>query len=134
MQSPNDFNLYKTLQQKLYSTRENRIVPLNVSRNSSWLTVKFRCIYKLLTIVYNSLKEGRTNLSSKKKLIVKHSQRSTRNSAQDNNTINLVTPFNRRRKIYADHGFTFTAAQQWNKLPSHIKNSTNIKEFKKPQN
>ena len=65
---------------------------------------------------------------------MKHSQKLTRNSAQDNNTINLVTPFN-RRKIYADHGFTFTAAQRGNKLPSH-KNSTNIKEFKKktPQN
>ena len=44
------------------------------------------------------------------------------------NTINLATPFN-RREIFADCGFTFTAAQQWNKLPSHMKSSTNIKEF-----
>ena len=94
-----------------------------------WLSVKFRCIYKLLTIVCNSLKkEGLTYLQTK--LNMKHSQISTRNSAQDNKTINLVTSFN-RRKIYADHGFTFTAAQQWNKLPSHMKNSKNIKEFKK---
>ena len=92
------------------------------------LPAKFRCIYKLLTIVYNSLKkEGPTYLQTK--LNVKHSQRSTKNSAQDNNKIHLVTPFN-MRKIYADCGFTFTAAKQWNKLPSHIKNPTNIKELK----
>ena len=73
-------------------------------------------------------KDGPTYLQTKLK--VNHSQRSTRNSAQDKYTINLVTQFN-RRKIYADHGFTFTAAQQRNKLPSHIKNYTNIKKFKK---
>ena len=43
-----------------------------------WLPVKFRCIYRLLTIVYNSLKkEGPTYLQTK--LNVKHSQISTRN-------------------------------------------------------
>ena len=30
-----------------------------------------------------------------------------------------------------DCGFTFTEAQQWNKLPSYVENLTNIKEFKK---
>ena len=75
-----------------------------------WLPVIFRCTYKLLTIVYNSLKrEGSTYLQTK--LNVKHSQRLTRNSVQDNNKIHFITPFN-RRKIYADCCFTFTAAQQ----------------------
>ena len=93
-----------------------------------WLPVKFKCIFKLLIIVYNSLKkEGPSYLQTKRNM--KHSQISNRNSAQDNNTMNLATTFN-SWKIYADHGFTFTAVHQWNKLPSHIKNTTNIKEFK----
>ena len=94
-----------------------------------WIPVRSRCIYKLLTILYNSLrKEGPTHLQTI--LNVKYSQRSAKNSAQDNDIINLVTPF-KRRKIYADHGFTFTAAQQWSKMPSHIRKLYIYKGIKK---
>ena len=104
---------------KLCSTRENSSVT-EYLKELHWLPVKFRCIYKLLAIVYHYLRKERpTYLQTK--LNVKHNQRSTRNSTQNNNTATLVTAFN-RKKLYEDHRFIHTAAQQWNNLPSHIKN------------
>ena len=58
--------------------------------------------------MYSSLnREGPTYLQTK--LNTKHNRRSTWNSTQDSNTINLVTSFN-RRKIYVDCDFIFKSA------------------------
>ena len=101
--------LVQNLAAKLYNRRKQESATKCLNE-LHWLPVKFKSIYKLLTTVYTSLKkEGPTYLQTK--LNLKHSQRSTRHSAQDSNTLNLVTPFI-RRKIYTDRGFTVTATQQ----------------------
>ena len=54
--------------------------------------------------------------------------RTTRRSIAKCETLNV--PFN-KRKTYGDHGFTHTAASDWNNLLEYIRLAANIRTFKK---
>ena len=82
-----------------------------------WLPVKYRTIFKVLTIVYNTL-HGKAPQYLREKLEQKHFPRTTRQSTSSGIILNI--PFN-KKKSFADRGFSYAAAKHWIDLPEHIK-------------
>ena len=71
-----------------------------------WLPIRYRCHFKLLTIVYKTLHEmGPAYLRNRLK--VKNNTRNTRLTSCS--TLYLEVPFNKRRTV-ADRGFSYMAA------------------------
>ena len=95
-------------------------------RELHWLPIKYKCIFKLLTVVFNTL-QGNAPQYLKEKLQQKQFPRLTRQSTSAG--ITLDTPFNRRKSL-ADRGFSYAAAKYWNDLPDHIKTAEDINKFK----
>ena len=91
-----------------------------------WLPIKYRCTFKLLTVVFNTL-QGNAPQYLKEKLQQKQFPRLTRKSTSSG--ITLDTPFNRRKSL-ADRGFSYAAAKYWNDLLDHIKTAEDINKFK----
>ena len=92
-----------------------------------WLPIHYRCIYKLMTIMYKTLDEQEPQYLFNK-LSFKTSKLTTRQSSA--NSKQLVVPFNRKR-TQGDRGFSFTGPSYWNQLPNHIKEADNFGKFKK---
>ena len=92
-----------------------------------WLPIHYRCIYKLMTIVYKMLEEQEPQYLVDK-LSFKTSIMTTRHNTS--NSKQLIVTFNRKRK-QGDRGFSFTGPSYWNQLPNHIKEAGNFGKFKK---
>ena len=92
-----------------------------------WLPIYYRCIYKLLTIVYKTLDEQEPqylvdNLSFKTSIMaIRHNM---------SNSKQLIVPFNRKR-TQGDRGFSFMGRSYCNQLPNHIKEAEKFGKFKK---
>ena len=91
-----------------------------------WVPVKYRTIFKVLTIVCNTL-HGKTSQYLREKLKQKHFPGTTRQSTSSGIILNI--PFN-KKKSFADRGFSYTVAKHWNDLPEHTKKAKDIKTFK----
>ena len=91
-----------------------------------WLPVKYSTIFKVLTIVYNTLHEKAAQYL-REKLKQKHFPRTTRQSTSSGIILNI--PFN-KEKSFADRSFSYAAANYWNDLPEHIWKAKDIKTFK----
>ena len=104
------------------SKREDAYICL---RELHWLPMKYISIFKLLTIVYNTL-HGNAPQYLKEKLKQKQFPRLTRKSTSSGVTLDI--PFNRKKSL-ADRGFSYAAAIYWNDLPDHIRTAENIKKI-----
>ena len=91
-----------------------------------WLPVKYRPVFKLLTVAYNAV-HGRAPCYLKEKLKRKEYHRTTRQSLSIG--IVLDVPLN-KKKSFADRGFSYAAAKYWNDIPDNIKTAKDIKNFK----
>ena len=92
-----------------------------------WLPIRYRCHFKLLTIVYKTL-HGMGPAYLRNRLKIKNNTRNTRLTSST--TLYLEVPFNKKRTV-ADRGFSYMPVQHWNVLPNHIKTASNKQEFKK---
>ena len=91
-----------------------------------WLPIKYRTMFKTLTIAYNVV-HGIAPHYLKEKLKQKHYHRATRQSTSTGITLDI--PLN-RKKSFADRGFSYAAAKYWNDLPDNIRTAKDIKNFK----
>ena len=92
----------------------------------NWLPIKYRTVFKLLTIAYNAL-HGKAPHYLKEKLKQKHYHRTTRQSTSIGITLDI--PLN-RKKSFDDRGFRYAAAKYWNDIPDNIRIAKDIKNFK----
>ena len=92
-----------------------------------WLPIHYRCIYKLMTVVYKTLNENEPQYLADK-LSFKTLDLTTRYNIL--NSKQLEVPFNRKR-IQGGRGFSFTGPSYWNHLPNYIKEAENLGKFKK---
>ena len=92
-----------------------------------WLPIHYRCLYKLMTIMYKTLEEQEPQ-HLVNKLSLKTSIITTRNNTS--NSKQLLVPFN-RKKTQGDRGFSFTGPHYWNQLPNNINEAENFGKFKK---
>ena len=92
-----------------------------------WLPIHYRCIYKLMTIMYKMLEEQEPQYLVNK-LSFKTSIMTTRNNTS--NSKQLLVPFN-RKKTLGDRGFSFPGPHYWNQLSNNIKEAENFGKFKK---
>ena len=86
------------------SRREDVCVCL---KHLHWLPVKYRTIFKLLTITYNAV-HGKAPHYLKEKIKQKYYHRTTRQSTSTGITLDI--PLN-RKKSFADRGFSYSAAK-----------------------
>ena len=91
-----------------------------------WLPVKYRTVFKLLTVAYNAI-HGKAPHYLTEKLRKKEYHRTTRQSSSTG--ITLDVPLN-KKKSFADRGFSYAAAKHWNDIPDNIKTAKDIKKFK----
>ena len=91
-----------------------------------WLPVKFRTVFKLLTVAYNAV-HGKAPYYPIEKLKRKEYHRTTRQSSSIG--ITLDVPLN-KKKSFADIGFSYAAAKYWNDIPDNIKTAKDIRNFK----
>ena len=92
-----------------------------------WLPIEFRTKFKLLTIIFRTLRgNGQSYLQTKLNTMTYH--RTTRRSTTKG--ITLKAPFN-KKKTQGDCGFTYTAGAHWNKLPEYIRQTDGIGTFKR---
>ena len=92
-----------------------------------WLPIHYRCIYKLLIIVYKTLHEKEPQYLSDK-LNIKTVDKTTRYDIANNKQ--LLVPVN-RKKTQGDRGFSFTGPSYWNKLPNYVKEAENLRKLNK---
>ena len=92
-----------------------------------WLLIEFRTKFELLTIVFKTL-QGNSPSYFQTKLNTMTYQRTTRRLTTKG--ITIKAPFN-KKKTQCDHGFTYTAATHWNKLPEYITKTEDISTFKR---
>ena len=92
-----------------------------------WLPIHYRCIYKLMTIVYKMLEEQEPQYLVNK-LSFKTSNKTTRHNTTNNKQ--LIIPFDQKR-TKGDRGFSFTGPSYWNQLLNHIREAENFEKFKK---
>ena len=92
-----------------------------------WLPIHYRCIYKLMTIVYKTLNENDPQYLTDK-LSFKTLDMTTRYNIS--NSKQPEVPFSRKR-TQGDRGFSFTRPSYWNQLPNYIKEAENLGKFKK---
>ena len=91
-----------------------------------WLPIKYRTMFKILTIAYNAA-HGKAPHYHKEKINTKVL---SQNTTQFTSTgITLDIPFN-RKKSFADRGFSYAAAKYWNDLLDNIRTAKDIKMFK----
>ena len=90
-----------------------------------WLLIHYRCIYKLMTIVYKTLQENEPQYLANKLHITTVDRMTGYNKS---NTKLLQVPFN-KKKTQGDRGFSFTGPNYWNKLPNYIKEAENLGKF-----
>ena len=91
-----------------------------------WLPVKYRTVFKLLTVAYNAV-HGKALHYLTEKLKRKEYHRTTRQSSSTG--ITLDVPLN-KKKSFADRGFSYAPAKNWNDIPDYIKTSKDTKNFK----
>ena len=91
-----------------------------------WLPIKYRTMFKLLTIAYNAV-HGKAPHYLKEKLKQKCYHRTTRQSTSTGITLDI--PLN-RKKSFADRGFSYVAAKYWNDIPDNMRTAKDIKIFK----
>ena len=91
-----------------------------------WLPVKYRTVFKLLTVVNNTV-HGKAPHYLTEKLKRKEYHRATRQSSSIG--ITLDVPLN-KKKSFADRGFSNAAAKYRNDIPDNIKTAKDIKNFK----
>ena len=90
-----------------------------------WLPIKYRIVFKVLTMVFKSLHdEAPTYISDL--LELKKSNYSLRSA----NGINLQEQRS-KLKYYGDRAFSVCAPRLWNMLPNNVKTSPNLDIFKK---
>ena len=90
-----------------------------------WLPVKYRSVFKLLTVAYNAV-HGKVLHYLTEKLKRKEYHRTTRQSSSIG--ITLDVPLN-KKKSFADRGFSYAAAKYWNDIPDNIKTAKDIKKL-----
>ena len=90
-----------------------------------WLPVKYRTVFKLLTVAYNAV-HGKALHYLTEKLKRREYHRTTRQSSSTG--ITLDVPLN-KKKSFADRGCSYAAAKNWNDIPDYIKTEkdTNVK-------
>ena len=91
-----------------------------------WLPIKYRTMFKFLTIAYNAV-HGKAPHYLKEKLKQKHYHRTTRQSTSTGITLDI--PLN-RKKSFADGCLSYAAAKYWNDIPDNIRTAKDIKIFK----
>ena len=90
-----------------------------------WLPVKYRTVFKLLTVVYNAV-HGKAPHNLTEKLKRKEYHRTTRQSSSIG--ITLDVPLN-KKKSFANRGFSYAAAKYWNDIPDNIKTAKDIQKL-----
>ena len=90
------------------------------------LPVKYRTVFKLLTVAYNAV-HGRALHYLTEKLKRKEYHRTTRQSSS--NGITLDVPLN-KKESFANRGFSYATAKYWSDIPDNIKIAKDIKNFK----
>ena len=96
-------------------------------RTLHWLPVKYRIIFKILTVVYTCTRtESKTPAYIKALILNREPPRELRSSR--NNTLHIPKT---NCKTYGDRSLSVTAGRLWNNLPEKIKNSQDLPAFKK---
>ena len=90
-----------------------------------WLPIKYRTVFKLLTVAYNAV-HGMALHYLKEKIKRKEYHRTTRQSSSIGITLDI--PLN-KKKSFADRGFSYAAAKYWNDIPDNIRTAKDIKNF-----
>jgi len=109
----------------LSAGRQTDAVPLLVSLH--WLPVKKRIKFKILLLVYKCLNGiGPLYLTE---LLFPYSNSDIRKCLRSSSLDNLHVPQTNNK--YGDRSFAVCGPQLWNTLPLDIRNSTNVKSFKK---
>ena len=92
-----------------------------------WLPIKFRIVYKILTLVHNCIyghaPEYLKNLLTEK-------PKSQRNLRSNNSGLLLTVPPT-KRKTFQDRSFCVYGPKAWNGLPEHIRSINSLNVFKK---
>ena len=90
-----------------------------------WLPVKYRIYYKILLLVFQSIKGNAP--SYLQDLLHQHTNaRLLRSSSKD-----LLTVPKSKLKTFGDHAFSVCGPRLWNELPVHVKASISTNNFKK---
>ena len=90
-----------------------------------WLPVKYRICYKILLLVFQSIKGNAP--SYLQDLLHPHTNaRLLRSSSKD-----LLTVPKSKLKTFGDHAFSVCGPRLWNELPVHVKASISTNDFKK---
>ena len=122
-QIPSLSNLYKIMLPRWCVKKQKYDSSTECLFKLHWLLIHYRCVYKLMTIMYQTLDEQEPQYLLDK-LIFKSSKLITRQSSSNRNQ--LVVPFNKKR-TQEDRGFSFTGPSYWNQLPNHIKEAGNFR-------
>ena len=93
----------------------------------SWLPIKARINFKILTYMYNC-SVGNAPQYLIELLTTKVSNRSLRSS--DYSEGSYVVPYN-RKKTFSDRGFSTIGPKLWNELPLSLRQSPTVDSFKK---
>ena len=97
-----------------------------------WLPVKYRCIFKTATLVYNFLHSGSPSYFEPF-LSFSSCPYSTRHSHPDHQYL-TVPPFHSSVFMSAKHfghSFAFDAPKIWNDLPQDVRSATSVASFRK---
>ena len=104
--------------------RDPSISILAILAELHWLPMSQRVEFKILSLVYKALNglapEYISSLLACKNF--KHSLRSSKGS---------ILEIPRTNNKYGDRAFSVIGPRLWNRLPSHIKNQTTFRSFKK---
>ena len=104
------------------SAKHEHITP--ILKSLHWLPVRCRILFKLLLFTYRAINQ--TAPAYICELVQSYNPPRTTRSASKN----LLTIPKSRLKTVGDRSFKVAAAQEWNKLPMHIKNSKSLECFK----
>ena len=112
---------------KVVLARSKYDISVEALKALHWLPVKYRIDFKILCIVYKSLRSMAPPYLSN---LLKHRTFNRNTRLQTNSVMMLDIPMI-KKKTHAERSFSVYGPQLWNLLPNHIKLSDNIDTFKK---
>ena len=92
-----------------------------------WLPIKFRIIYKILTLVYKSLKGSAPKYLQELLYKQEHCREGLRSSNDPAITLKMQRT---KCKTFADRSFSVASPKLWNNLPYNIRSAVNLDSFK----
>jgi hypothetical protein len=92
-----------------------------------WLTVEYRILFKVMTIVYKCL-QGTAPMYLREVISMKENHNARRLRSIDN--LLLYVP-RTKNKTFADRSFSVFGPKNWNLLPYNIRSSSSLLAFRK---